>query len=201
MPENSDTVVVRDPRDLPDVSPAALPDLGPGELKVVAEQPDPIAGLPTASDLSCDGSPGSTPLVGLLSRCKDLFTAEFDARLARSEFAALSLAHSNNVLRHLGEGPRRASQIVTQCRVSKQAVSQQIVHLEKNGYVDVVPDPADQRARLLNLTPKGERAQRFVLRTFVEIEHDWAALIGVRDAASLRRVLTKVVERSATRPC
>lgn len=158
------------------------------------------AGLPAdraVVEVSCDGSAGVPPLVNLLGRCRDAFEVEFDRRIETSEFSALSLAHSKNVLRHLGAGPLRASQIVDQCEVSKQALSQQIVHLERNGYVEVRPDPCDQRARLVTLTTKGERAQQFVHQTFEEIEHDWAELIGTRDAASLRRVLTKLIDRTA----
>ncbi|MFV0458232.1 MAG: MarR family winged helix-turn-helix transcriptional regulator [Actinomycetales bacterium] len=144
---------------------------------------------------SCGPDPDQAPLVALLNVAKDRFNAAFDARLAESQFCALSLAHSRNVLRYLGDGPCRASQIVSRCGVSKQAVSQQIVQLEANGYLTSAPDPSDQRARMLTLTDKGRQAQQFVIATFAEIEQDWAGLIGQRDAAALRRALTKVAER------
>lgn len=135
------------------------------------------------------------PLVSLLRLAKDAYTADFDARLAESDFCALSLAHSRNVLRHLQAGPRRASQFVADCGVSKQALSQQIVHLETNGYLIARPDPSDQRARVLELTDRGRAAQRYVLDTFAAIERDWAGTLGARDVASLRRVLTKLAEQ------
>lgn len=145
-------------------------------------------------DDNCDTS--TPPLVNLLSRCRDVFAADFERRLADSEFSDLSLSHSKNVLRHLGAGPMRASQIVDQCGVSKQAVSQQLVQLERNGYVDVTPDPRDHRARLVTLTDLGAKAQQFVHQCFTDTEHDWAVLIGARDAASLRRILTKLLDRT-----
>ncbi len=147
-----------------------------------------------ACTLPRNGS-GEVPLVALLRVAKDAYTAEFDARLASSQFCALSLAHSWNVLRHLDDGPRRASQIVAECGVSKQAVSQQIVHLEANGYLTVEPDPSDQRARILTLTERGRQAQAYVLETLEAIEHDWAHLIGSEETAELRRVLTKLTGR------
>jgi len=131
--------------------------------------------------------------VALLSRAEKAFNAEFDRRIAASEFQTLSLAHSRNILRHLGSGPVRASQLTSLCEVSKQAVSQQIVHLERNGYLTVVPDPADQRARILTLTDRGVRAQRLVKRLFVEIETDWVEAMGP-DGAPLRPSLTRLLD-------
>lgn len=132
------------------------------------------------------------PLVALAGRTENAFTAEFDRRIAHSQFD-LSLAHSRNVLRHLGAEPRRASQIAGLCGVSKQAVSQQINHLEQHGYIDSVPDPGDQRARLLSLTDKGREAQRLVKRLFVEIERDWADQLGIERFDQLRALLADLL--------
>jgi DNA-binding MarR family transcriptional regulator len=133
------------------------------------------------------------PLPALLGRAERAFNTEFDRRIAVSEFTTLSLAHSRNILRHLGSGPIRASQITSLCEVSKQAVSQQIVHLERNGYLTVSPDPVDHRARILTLTDKGMRAQRLVKRLFVEIETEWVEAMGP-DGVPLRPSLTRLLE-------
>ena len=135
------------------------------------------------------------PLVGLLRRVQEAYVDEFDRRLLSSEFCALSLAHSRNVLRHLGEGPRRASQLVDLAGVSKQAISQQLSHLERTGYVSIAPDESDQRARLVALTEKGERALLLVRDTFVEIERDWAPLLGGEaHVESLREDLERLLD-------
>lgn len=155
----------------------------------MAEPHTPHA-APTAAG-ACTGSDGRVPLPVLLGRAANGFVAEFERRLAASDFCALSMAHSANVLRHLGEGPLRASQLVDRCGVSKQAVSQQLVHLERNGYVVATPDPADQRARTIALTEKGQRAQRRVEELFTEVEADWTRTLGPRDGAALRRILEK----------
>jgi DNA-binding MarR family transcriptional regulator len=39
--------------------------------------------------------------------------------------------------------------------VSKQAVSQALADLERRGFVEMVADPGDGRARLVRLTPSG----------------------------------------------
>lgn len=148
---------------------------------------------------TCSGADRRQPLVRLFNRAEAVFIADFDRRIAASEFAGLSLAHSRNVLRQLGEGPRRASQVAGSCDVTKQALSQQIAQLERDGYLSVAPDPHDARARILTLTDKGERAQALAHRIFAEIEDDWSAEIGEDELATVRRVLTALVEAAGVR--
>lgn len=135
---------------------------------------------------------GERPLPVLLSRAEAAFESEFEKRLADSDFGDISLAHSANVLRFLMDGPRRASQFVGACGVSKQAVSQQIAQLERRGYIAATADPGDHRARILALTDQGEAAQRRIRQIFVEVEESWGARLGARDAASLRRILEEL---------
>ena len=148
------------------------------------------------TDPSCPAPGGDAPLVALLGRAEAAYAAEFDRRLRSSPFCALSLAHSRNVLQYLTEGPRRASQIVSQCDVTKQAVSQQITHLERQGYLITVTDPTDRRARLLRLTDHGIAAQKFVSRLFEQIDAEWETRLGGTAYAALRASLTDLPARS-----
>lgn len=138
------------------------------------------------------------PLVSMLSRLEAAYLAEFDRRLRSSEFCSLSLAHSRNVLRHLGHGPQRASQLVEVSGVTKQAISQQIAQLERGELVRTEPDPADQRARLVVLTERGERALELVGRTFLEIEEDWGRQLGPGELAALREGLGALLDRTGS---
>ena len=134
----------------------------------------------------------SLPVAALLGAAREAFGAEFDARIKATNMCALSLAHAHNVLRHLGNGPLRASAIVGQCGVSKQAVSQQIAHLQRNGYVRTLPDPDDQRARLIELTERGVAAQALVKQLFADIEREWTKRIGKQQMADLRDALAVI---------
>ncbi|MBK8448221.1 MAG: winged helix-turn-helix transcriptional regulator [Micropruina sp.] len=161
---------------------------------------DAAADSCAAAESCADDTAGArVPLPRLLAEAEAAFAAEFDKRMRRGEFATLSLAHSRNVLRHLGDGPLRARDIVGDCGVSKQALSQQIAHLEQGGYVAIEPDPADARARLVTLTEKGARAQQIIRRLFIDIENDWAAEFGADDLATVRRVLVALLTRGRTR--
>ncbi len=146
-----------------------------------------------------DQEVAALPLVTVLRRLVAAYVVDFDRRLLDSEFCALSLAHSRNVLRHLGDGPLRAGRLVELAGVTKQAISQQLVHLERNGYITTEPDPSDQRARLVVLTDKGRRAQELVRRTFADIEQEWARHLGGDDAlAPLRDALELLLVRTGS---
>ena len=77
--------------------------------------------------------------------------------------------------------------------ISQSAVSQQIAHLERNGYVSVCRDDEDQRARIVALTTKGECAQVVVHRLFAEVEQEWAERIGQDASVALRQALTDLL--------
>lgn len=142
----------------------------------------------------------TTPLPALLSQVESAFVSEFDRRLADSEFCALSFAHARNVLRHLDAGPERPARLGELARVSKQAISQQLTHLEANGYVTVGPDPDDHRARVVRLTEKGAAAQQLVSRTFDDIERDWAVLAGDDGLTALRGPLERLLGHVSASP-
>jgi len=129
------------------------------------------------------------PLCFLLARAEGQFVAEFDARLAAAGYPDLSHAHTANVLRFLRAGKLRPGQLVELACVTKQAISQQVAYLERCGYVTVSPDPHDSRARQVQLTAKGDAAQRVASQLFAQIEQDWAHQIGAEQLGALRTLL------------
>jgi DNA-binding MarR family transcriptional regulator len=60
------------------------------------------------------------------------------------------------VLRTLAAGPTTISGLAERLEVTKQGASQIVDDMERRGYVERRPDPADARARLLHLTERGE---------------------------------------------
>lgn len=133
------------------------------------------------------------PLITLLGHAHDALEAEFDERLKASPFSDISLAHSRNVLRHLGlEGCCRVSQLTERSGVSKQALSRQIAHLEKTGYLLVTADPDDGRAKTMELTDRGKAAQRFVGRTMREMDATWIERWGEEAWGDLRARVSSI---------
>ena len=62
------------------------------------------------------------------------------------------------VLRTLSAGPTTISGLAERLEITKQGASQIVDDMERRGYVERRPDPTDARARLLQLTARGEAA-------------------------------------------
>jgi DNA-binding MarR family transcriptional regulator len=86
-------------------------------------------------------------------------------------------------------GGLHASDLADRLRVSRQAVAQAIGALERHGYVTRVPDPADARARIIELTPRGRQALRVMRSNAMALETSWQRTLGERRLAELRETL------------
>ena len=59
--------------------------------------------------------------------------------------------------RLVDDGPKRASELVTQFDTDKATISRQTAHLQSLGLVSREPDPADRRAQIISVTAEGRR--------------------------------------------
>ena len=88
--------------------------------------------------------------------------------------------------------------------MTKPTVVYLVNGLERLGYVERVPDPADGRAKLVRLTERGARAQAEARKIVAEIEQEWSRALGQRDFATLRALLVRLHDvlwpPSETRP-
>lgn len=132
------------------------------------------------------------PLSALLSQVLTAFTVEFEHDVADAGHPGLSLALGSNVLRFLGEDGLRIGTIAQLAGVSKQAVSQQVAYLARHGYVTVEPDSADQRAKVVQLTPRGWETRDVCRPLFGDIEGRWEERYGRDDVRRLRAALEAV---------
>jgi DNA-binding MarR family transcriptional regulator len=89
----------------------------------------------------------------------------------------------------LATGGLLASDLADQLSVSRQAVAQGIAALERHGYITRVPDPADARARLIELTPRGRQALRVMRSNAIDLEQRWEHVLGSRRLSELRETL------------
>lgn len=160
------------------------------------------ASTPEPTPPSAARAGDTIPLIALLGQAHDALEATFNERLRGSEFTDLSLAHSRNVLRHLSpKNCRRASHLVERSGVSKQALSLQIAHLERLGYVATAPDPDDKRARSVRLTDRGLAAQRVVRRLLRDLDAEWQQAWGEDTWDAVRGRLTEVISSRTDSTC
>ncbi|ELP44054.1 hypothetical protein D522_24441 [Mycobacterium avium subsp. paratuberculosis S5] len=90
----------------------------------------------------------------------------------------------------LAAGGLHASDLADRLRVSRQAVAQAVAALERHGYVTRTPDPADARARIIELTPRGRQALQVMRANAIAMEKRWRKVLGERRLTELRETLT-----------
>jgi DNA-binding MarR family transcriptional regulator len=89
----------------------------------------------------------------------------------------------------LAAGGLHASDLADQLKVSRQAIAQGVAGLERHGYVNRVPDPADARARIIELTPRGRQALRVMRSSALDLEKRWQEILGQKRLGELRKIL------------
>lgn len=112
-------------------------------------------------------------------------------RLAEEGFAGFRPAHGA-IGQHIADTGSRITELAELVQVTKPSVVYLVNDLERLGYVERVPDPADGRAKLVRLTERGARAQARAREILGEIEEDWAEALGPREFARLRTLLQRL---------
>jgi DNA-binding MarR family transcriptional regulator len=100
----------------------------------------------------------------------------------------------SRLLAGLDPGGTRVSVLADRALIAKQTATALVDKLERAGYVERVPDPADGRARLVRMTPKGEEAIPVARAEEERIEQEWEQHLGPRRMAQLREALTMLRE-------
>lgn len=93
------------------------------------------------------------------------------------------------VFRSLAIRPMTVSELASRLEITKQGAAQIIDDMERRGYVERRPDPADHRAKLVRLSERGQQAFANARQFHQEYERDLASRHGVDAVASLRRML------------
>ena len=89
----------------------------------------------------------------------------------------------------------RLTRVAEQSGLTKQALAQALAPLEAGGYLDVGPDPADRRARVVRRTARGHEVVEAVLALQATFEEGWAAQVGAERWAAAREVLLELFLR------
>ena len=110
------------------------------------------------------------------------------ARLHAAGFADLRFSHGF-VFQHLVPGPLPVGELARRMEVSQQAASKAAAELERLGYLERTPDPADARVRRLGLSARGRAAVAAGREARAAVAQELGAALGAGRAESLRRAL------------
>jgi DNA-binding MarR family transcriptional regulator len=108
-------------------------------------------------------------------------------------FDDLTIAQGR-VFARIGERGNRVTDLAAAAGVTKQTAGFLVDQLERAGYVRRVPDPADARARLVRIAPRGEAAVAVARMAEAEVEAEWTRHLGKPATSQLRRALTRLRE-------
>jgi DNA-binding MarR family transcriptional regulator len=97
------------------------------------------------------------------------------------------------VLLALRDSPASLRDLPGTLGTSKQAVSKLVDAMVATGYVERDADPADARAKRVQLSARGRQLLATVEEVYAELERDWAAVLGEERLARLRQDLTAVL--------
>ncbi len=89
------------------------------------------------------------------------------------------------VMVYLGEGVRRPAALARKLRVTRQAMHKTILDLEDKGYVQLVADPDDRRAKIVQLSPTGLQRHSKAKACLTELERELVARLGRATVAAL----------------
>jgi DNA-binding MarR family transcriptional regulator len=86
-----------------------------------------------------------------------------------------------------------ATELSARMRVTKQGLGQLVAQLTSAGYLQLVTDPADRRAKVIRCTELGEQAQELMRARLDEVERRWRAEVGTARYRAFREVLAELV--------
>jgi len=116
----------------------------------------------------------------------------FDEGLQRSMQAknipTLSRSQSM-VMICLGEGIRRPSALARKMRVSRQAIQKTLADLESKGYLKLVPDLEDKRAKSVRLSKIGKQRQLAARDILRDMEDELKTRLGSGKLGALNQAL------------
>jgi len=115
------------------------------------------------------------------------------ATLAAAGFDDITPAQAR-VFQRIGPDGNRLTDLAEQAQITKQSAGFLVDQLERAGYVERVPDPADARARLVRIAERGAKAIPLAAQVVADVEAEWTAHLGARRAAQLRSILTDLRE-------
>ena len=138
-------------------------------------------------------------LAQLLKHPFETLLTRLHQELAAAGFPDIRPAHGC-VLQYAEPTGSRLTYLARRAGLTKPTVVAAVDDLERLGYAERVPDPADKRAKLVRLTSRGAAAAAEGQRIIHSIEQDWAERLGPRRSHALRSALEDLHRALAPEP-
>ncbi|GAA4250653.1 MarR family winged helix-turn-helix transcriptional regulator [Dactylosporangium darangshiense] len=90
-------------------------------------------------------------------------------------------------------GPTTGGEIAQALGMTKQSASKALDQLERRGFIQRTSIPQDGRVRNVELTPRGRELLAVLEEIDLELEREWAAVIGAEAVESMRAALSRML--------
>lgn len=128
----------------------------------------------------------------LLLRAHRAFNERALQKLRQRGHTHLSMVHTT-LLPHLDTNGTQATVLAERAGITKQAAGRVIADLEREGYVQRLPDPTDQRASIIVFTDAGRQYLVDAYYVKKEIEEEYMALLGAERMQQFRNILQELL--------
>ena len=133
-----------------------------------------------------------TPLLLLLTLAERHLAGVLQEHLVAAGFDDHRLVH-HNVMAHVTREGIRLTELADRAGMTKQAMSELVLDLERLGYLRREPDPSDGRAKLIRFTEKGLGAVEAATVAFGKIDAALGEGLTRSSTRTLRRGLRAVL--------
>jgi len=128
----------------------------------------------------------------LLGRADLLFAEGVTRAMHERGFAGIRLVHIA-LIRNVDENGTRISEIARRAGMTKQATGQLVAEFVELGFIRLVPDPADGRAKIARYTAKGKRLLVAIVASIEATEEAVSAAIGPAQLEKLKSTLREIL--------
>ena len=97
-------------------------------------------------------------------------------------------------------GGVRLTELADRAQLSLAATSELVNDLEQMGYLVRRPDPADGRAKLIDLTKRGRDPMAAAGVRVADIERRWSKLVGANEFAQMCRSMQSLLDKLDPEP-
>lgn len=129
----------------------------------------------------------------LLARLLREFRHDLAAPRAEAGFGDIRDPHMQ-IFGNVRMGGIRLTELADRAQLSLAATSELVNDLEVLGYVLRRADPADGRAKLIDLTKRGRNAMAAAGDRVADIEQRWLKLVGAKDFAHMCRTMQRLLD-------
>ena len=128
----------------------------------------------------------------LLGRADLLFAEGVTRAMHERGFAGIRLVHIA-LIRNVDENGTRITEIARRAGMTKQATGQLVAEFVDLGYIRVVADPEDGRAKIARYTAKGKRLLVAIVASIEQTEDAVALTIGASKLEALKTTLGQML--------